>query len=160
MTQAPTPQGRRGLIVFDLDGTLIDSVGDIHAAVNDTLARYGRASLPLDAVRRMVGEGAGRLIDLALAASPGPGVDPATALATFLDIYEAAPILHTRLYPDAAETVATLQTAGFTLAVSTNKPEQPAPADPGGVRAHPTIRRHRRRRHPCLPQARSAHAEA
>jgi phosphoglycolate phosphatase len=53
------------LVVFDLDGTLIDSVGGIHQAVNLMSAEYGCTALSIDAVRGMIGDGADRLVSRA-----------------------------------------------------------------------------------------------
>ena len=88
------------LIVFDLDGTLVDSVGDLHRALNLTLAECGCHSLALAQVRTMIGDGVGQLIARALAAT-GCGVDPKVAL--------------------QRSTLETLRGAGKTLAVLTNK---------------------------------------
>jgi phosphoglycolate phosphatase len=116
------------LIIFDLDGTLIDSVGDLQPALNAMLAQRGRASVSLEETRRMVGEGASRLVELALAARPGPDVALQDAVAEFLEIYESATAVHTTLYPGVLETLDALQARGIPLALCTNKPEKPTRA--------------------------------
>src|SRR6516164_294894 len=64
----------RFLLVFDLDGTLVDSAPDLHAALNQMLRERGHPALSLPQVKRMVGDGAPRMVARALAAS---GADPA-----------------------------------------------------------------------------------
>ena len=113
-----------GLAIFDLDGTLIDSVGDISAAVNRMLGELDQAPLALEEVRAMVGDGAGSLVDRVLAARPGIAIDATAALARYLALYDANPLGLTRLYPDVAETLELLQRRGLRLALCTNKPER------------------------------------
>jgi phosphoglycolate phosphatase len=108
------------LIVFDLDGTLVDSVGDLHRALNRTLAECRCQSLALAQVRTMIGDGVGQLIARALAAT-GCGVDPQVALQRYLAHYEADPTACTSVYPGVRSTLATLRNQGKTLAVLTNK---------------------------------------
>jgi len=112
------------LAIFDLDGTLIDSVGDISAAVNRMLGELDQAPLALEEVRAMVGDGAGSLVDRVLAARPGIAIDATAALARYLALYDANPLGLTRLYPDVAETLELLQRRGLRLALCTNKPER------------------------------------
>ena len=111
------------LLVFDLDGTLIDSRRDLADATNVVLAELGAAPLPVDRVTQMVGEGAPVLVRRALTAA---GLDPATpgALDRFLAAYDARLLVHTRPYPGMAEALSALQ-AHATLAVLTNKPALP-----------------------------------
>jgi phosphoglycolate phosphatase len=111
------------LIIFDLDGTLIDSAGDLCVALNALLAEFGRAPLTLSAVRPMIGDGVGMLVDRGLAARPGAPVDRDRAVARFLEIYRGAPAARTTLYPGVAETLGRLAQSGATLALCTNKPE-------------------------------------
>jgi phosphoglycolate phosphatase len=116
------------LVLIDLDGTLIDSIGDIHAAVNRLLAEQGQEPLELPAVRRMVGDGAGVLVERVMAARPALGLAPSAALQRYLDLYEAEPLGLTTLYPGVAETLERLHQRGYRLAVCTNKPERPSRA--------------------------------
>jgi phosphoglycolate phosphatase len=108
------------LVVFDLDGTLIDSSADLANAVNALLADLGVARLPDPHIVAMVGEGAAVLVRRALAAS---GLDPQTpgALGRFLDHYNAHLLDYTRPYQGMTETLQDLS-ARMPLAVLTNKP--------------------------------------
>jgi len=110
------------LVVFDLDGTLIDSAPDMHRAVNLMLADLGCVPLTLPDIRSMVGDGASALIARALAARQCVSADPAKALDDFLAHYEADPTNVTRTFAGVAETLERLRSIGLTLAVCTNKP--------------------------------------
>jgi phosphoglycolate phosphatase len=108
------------LAVFDLDGTLVDSRRDLADASNEMLASYGAAPLDEEAVGRMVGEGAGTLVERLLGARH-LHVPHAEALARYLAAYDRRLLAHTRPYagiPEAVEAIA--RTAR--LAVLTNKP--------------------------------------
>ena len=110
-------------VVFDLDGTLVDSSHDLAEATNALLAELGGAPLALDAVVSMVGEGAAVLVKRALERS---GLDPEMpgVLARFLELYDERLLNATRPYPGMIEAIASLR-AKFRLAVLTNKPERP-----------------------------------
>lgn len=110
--------------IFDLDGTLVDSLPDIHAALNRLMASRGLAPFPPERVARFVGDGVPTLLDRAFAAH---GTTPdAAAQSDFLSDYEAHAAAATRLFPGMAETLATLAAQGWRLAVCTNKPEKAA----------------------------------
>jgi phosphoglycolate phosphatase len=122
----PSPEPRapsRALIVFDLDGTLIDSRRDIAESANEVVTSYGGEPLPLDRVGGMIGEGAQLLVERALEAA---GLNPAEpeALARFKGIYDRRMLLHTTPYDGISEAMARLADRA-TLAVLTNKPEAP-----------------------------------
>jgi phosphoglycolate phosphatase len=107
------------LIVFDLDGTLVDSREDIADSANATLVSYGAQPLSEGAIGRMVGDGAPTLIVRAFAAA---GLArPPDALDRFLSIYDARLLNHTRPYAGIPELLAELASRS-TLAVLTNKP--------------------------------------
>lgn len=110
------------LVVFDLDGTLVDSRTDLARATNALVRELGGRPLAEDAVAGMVGEGAGVLVRRALDAA---GLDPATpgALERFLALYDERLLDNTRPYPGMAETLAALA-SGRPLAVLTNKPAE------------------------------------
>jgi phosphoglycolate phosphatase len=110
-------------LVFDLDGTLIDSAPDIHAAANRLLAEEGLSPMTLPQVRGMIGRGVPWLMQQLLAASGQPA-DPARAArmaARFVAGYEDAVHL-TVVYPGVLRALAALQDAGHAMAICTNKP--------------------------------------
>ena len=108
------------VVAFDMDGTLIDSAGDIGAAVNRMRASFGLKTLPRESVVRMVGNGARVLVARALADTPGMDLDE--AFRRYRHEYDTHLIDETRLYPGVRDTLDALQAAGFRLAVFTNKP--------------------------------------
>ena len=112
------------LIVFDLDGTLVDSLRDLTDASNELLAGYGAAPLDQEAVGRMVGEGAATLVRRLLSAR-GLTVPPAEALGTFLTLYDRRLVNHTRPYDGMMDALIRLR-ADAALAVLTNKPGEAA----------------------------------
>jgi len=112
------------LVVFDLDGTLVDSRLDLAESTNEMLASYGAAELPVDAVAAMVGEGAKVLVRRALAAA-GLSADEDDALGRFRDIYDRRLLVHTKPYDGIEATVRALASS-VRLAVLTNKPEAPS----------------------------------
>jgi phosphoglycolate phosphatase len=107
------------LIVFDLDGTLIDSRRDLAESANVVLEQRGLPTLPEEAVGQMVGDGAaGLVLRVFSAAGVAP---PSNALEQFLAEYNGRLLLHTREYPGIRDALAALH-ARSTLAVLTNKP--------------------------------------
>ncbi len=117
------------IVVFDLDGTLIDSAPDIAAAANVMLREIGREALPLPRIVAFVGSGVPKLVERCLDATGGR--DEAgfrAALAIFRRAYDADPATLTRPYPGVPEMLEALAGAGFALGVCTNKPEAPARA--------------------------------
>ncbi|MGD1879997.1 MAG: phosphoglycolate phosphatase [Kiloniellaceae bacterium] len=115
-------------IVFDLDGTLVDSVPDIHAAAAAFLIERGLQPLDLATITGFVGNGVPMLLERVLRAA-GQDADPqsvAAALPRFNAIYGAAPAALSRLYPGVATALARLGEAGFALGICTNTPEAPA----------------------------------
>jgi phosphoglycolate phosphatase len=108
------------LIVFDLDGTLVDSLADLQRALNLTLAEFRCGPLALPKVQSMVGDGVGQLVARALEAT-GCEADPQEAVARYLAHYEADPVAHTQLYPGVRATLEGLRQEGIPLAVLTNK---------------------------------------
>lgn len=111
-------------MIFDLDGTLVDSVPDLAAAVNRLMASRALAPFPRPEIARMVGDGARVLLERAFAAR-GRASDEA-ALAAFLDDYGAHAAVETTPFPGVAETLAIFAAQGWRMAVCTNKPEAPA----------------------------------
>ena len=111
------------LVMFDLDGTLIDSVGGIVNSVNETRKKYGYAPLPAEKVASYTGDGARILLERCFAGEelPCPMND---LVKNMVDIYAAAPLVNTHLYPDVKESLDALKKAGYLLAVISNKPQQ------------------------------------
>jgi phosphoglycolate phosphatase len=112
------------LLVFDLDGTLVDSVPDLRAALNEMLRERGRRPLSSPEVKRMVGDGVPTLVVRALAATGADPAETATALPRFLEIYEASAADLTRPYPGVPETLTALRRRGYRTAICTNKPQR------------------------------------
>jgi phosphoglycolate phosphatase len=112
------------LFVFDLDGTLIDSRRDLADSANDVVVSWGGRRLPVEAVTRMVGEGARLLVARAFEAA-GLGPAPESALDEFLATYDRRLFDHTRPYEGAEEMLAWAATEGR-VAILTNKPQAPA----------------------------------
>jgi len=108
-------------VVFDLDGTLVDSRRDIAEATNHALRQSGRRELPHDEIESYVGDGAPWLMARAARLAIE---DPQTAalVADFLDFYAQHPLDHTRLMPGALEALEALR--GAPLGVCTNKPRR------------------------------------
>jgi phosphoglycolate phosphatase len=113
---------KRAVLIFDLDGTLVDSVPDLRTALNEMLGGMHRRELAPDEVRRMIGDGTRALVERALAAT-GAINDLGAAHQRFLQLYEAAPAKLSRLYPDVDETLQSLRGSGARLAICTNKPQ-------------------------------------
>lgn len=112
-------------LLFDLDGTLIHSVPDLRAAVNECLAEDGRRMLSDAEVTGMVGNGARKLLERAYAATGAAPSDEAALdalLDRFLAHYEAAPAPLTHPFPGVVETLARCAEADHPMAVCTNKP--------------------------------------
>jgi phosphoglycolate phosphatase len=109
------------LVVFDLDGTLIDSRRDLADAANALIIELGGQPLAVDDVSRMVGEGAAMLVRRALTASRLPGVSVAAALERFLALYDERLLAHTRLYDGVADVLRELS-RDHALGLLTNKP--------------------------------------
>jgi phosphoglycolate phosphatase len=112
-------------VVFDLDGTLIDTAPDLTAALNAVMVREGRAPVPLDEVRHMVGRGARVLIERAMAASGGAAEerDIKALIEHFLEHYDANIAVASRPFDGAEALVRRLAARGHRIGICTNKPE-------------------------------------
>jgi phosphoglycolate phosphatase len=109
-------------VVFDLDGTLIDSAGELRAALNRALGALGRRPLSDREVTAMIGDGIVRLTERALAVTGVPLTDVALdrAVAAVKTAYATLP--PSRLYSGAREILTALSECGIALALCTNKP--------------------------------------
>ncbi|MGH6915588.1 MAG: phosphoglycolate phosphatase, partial [Geminicoccales bacterium] len=114
-------------VVFDLDGTLVDSAPDLHAYLNEMLAELGRPGVALDALRPMIGDGARVLLQRALDASGGmpAGFDLEALFAEFLRRYTARPVRFGALFDGVPQMLQALAEAGIKRGVCTNKPQAP-----------------------------------
>ena len=116
-------------VIFDLDGTLIDSAPDLGAALNLVLELRGQAPLPVADVRLMIGAGVPKLIQRGFAAR-GITLDmdeiEAELLAPFLDYYNRHTTDLTQLYPGARQALAYLEANAIRLGICTNKPTDAA----------------------------------
>ena len=120
------------LVIFDLDGSLLNTIADLGNAANHTLAELGLPQHSLDEYRLMVGNGMRKLIMRALPddkAQDDAFVDD--TLAAFLKYYADHIDLYTKPYPGIPELINTLSTEGYKLAVASNK-----------IQAGAEIRRH------------------
>ncbi|PWU39835.1 phosphoglycolate phosphatase [Pseudomonas aeruginosa] len=115
------------LVMFDLDGTLVDSVPDLTAAVDSMLASLGRPPAGIEKVRQWIGNGARVLVRRALAGSiehDGIGEEETeAALALFMEAYADSHAL-TEVYPGVVDTLKWLKRNGVEMALITNKPER------------------------------------
>lgn len=107
-------------LIFDLDGTLVDSLPDLRAALNGMLLGLSRRQLAASEVRAMIGDGTGALVQRALGAT-GDVAGLEEAHSTFLQFYEHGLAQLTRLYPGVRETLAALRRSGARLGICTNK---------------------------------------
>jgi len=112
-------------IIFDLDGTLIDSAPDIATSLNICFAARGWPQLEVELITRYIGLGARRLVLDVLQALRLPHDDATVDAATaqYLAVYRSTPVRYTRLYPYVDEDLRALHTAGHLLGICTNKPQ-------------------------------------
>lgn len=115
-------------VVFDLDGTLVDTAPDLHAHLNEMLIELGRPGLSLEEIRPMIGDGARALLRRGLEASGGmpPGVELDALFAEFLVRYTARPVRFGTVYDGLLPVLDDLRHRGVGLGVCTNKPQAPS----------------------------------
>jgi len=112
------------LLVFDLDGTLIDSVPDLANALNEVLREHGHAPFAPREVQGMVGDGIPALVTRGFAARGADTAEARAALPRFLAVYEANAANLSRPYPGVRDTLVELRHQGYRMAVCTNKAER------------------------------------
>lgn len=110
-------------VIFDLDGTLVDSLGDIAAAMNRTLAARGFPTHPLDAYRSFIGEGVQKLAERAL--PTGAQGEGASLVATYQADYAEHLLESSSLYPGIPALLDALSTRAMPMTVLSNKPQAP-----------------------------------
>ena len=108
------------VLLLDLDGTLVDTVPDLAAALNRLMASRGLAGFDFPATAAMVGDGVARLVTKAFSARDR--VPDATAVADFTRDYQLHAAVDSRLFPNVMDTLHNLTGEGWRLAVCTNKP--------------------------------------
>ncbi len=113
-------------IVFDLDGTLIDSAPDLHAACVKMLADECYAAPSLEKVISWIGNGVPVLIERAMKDAGIDMAQHASLVHAFMTYYDEDPVTLTTVYPNLLALLNTLKSKGHKLAVCTNKPEAPA----------------------------------
>ena len=116
-------------MIFDLDGTLIDSVPDLALSLNQMLKALGMSTYPIETIRSWVGNGAAVLTKRALSGNIeiSPDLDASLAekaLSIVLEFYTQNVCVDTTLYPNVAETLETLHKNNYRVVIVTNKPEQ------------------------------------
>lgn len=116
------------VVIFDLDGTLIDTAADLAAAMNHALEIAGRPAIEMARVRHLVGRGARAMLAEGYALSGPPPSDAALdrSLQHFLDHYYGHIADHSRPFPHVVEEIGNLREAGARIAICTNKREKPA----------------------------------
>ena len=116
-------------LVFDLDGTLIDSAPDVRACVNRVLSGIGRRELTLDETKDMVGWGGRVLMEKALAKTGDKGSEAEVdaALEGFLKTYAQHPAEHSIIFPGVISALEAFRAAGVRMGICTNKPTATTP---------------------------------
>lgn len=111
------------LVIFDLDGTLLNTIADLGGATNHALAEHGFPIHPVTSYPMMVGNGVRRLIERALPAENRDAATVDTLLATFREYYDSHLSVHTRPYDGIESLLAGLTERGVAVAVASNKYE-------------------------------------
>ena len=121
---AAKPRFAPRAVLFDLDGTLLDTIADLAEAANRMLAELGRPLRPQDEIHRFVGKGIPNLVRRCLTEdSAASEAEIAAAVAVFRRHYTVVNGIHARLYPGVDATLQAMRARGLRLAVVTNKAE-------------------------------------
>ena len=119
---APSPPLRIRAVIFDLDGTLVDSAGEIAAALASTFRSLGLEPLALHEVERLIGKGVRVLVERGLELRGAQRVDLDDAAARMESFYGEVVGREAKLYPGVREGLERLRGAGMPMALVTNKP--------------------------------------
>jgi len=111
-------------VIFDLDGTLVDTAPDLAAALNHALTRANRPTVSMAKVRHTVGRGPRALIASALGQSPADSSEVSGLVAHFLEYYDANVAVMSKPFPGAESAARRLASRGHRLGICTNKPEE------------------------------------
>ncbi|QIH31720.1 HAD family hydrolase [Sphingobacterium sp. DR205] len=109
------------LIIFDLDGTLLDTLQDLGDSCNAILQRYGYPTHPLSAYKKFVGNGVQKLIERALPENARSENIITTLLTAFKAYYEQKPVSHTKPYTGIMPLLEELKSSGYLISVASNK---------------------------------------
>ncbi len=110
------------ILLFDLDGTLVDTLPDLTNALNEALRERGYAALAPAEVKPMIGDGMPMLLQRGFTARGADAAEAKAMQPRFIEIYEANSANLSRPYPGVAKTLAALRARGYATAVATNKP--------------------------------------
>ena len=111
------------LLLFDLDGTLVDTLPDLTNALNEVLRERGHAPLAPAEVKPMIGDGMPMLLQRGFAARGADAAEAKAMQPRFIEIYEGHATNLSRPYPGVPETLTVLRAAGYATGVCTNKPQ-------------------------------------
>ena len=114
------------IILFDLDGTLIDSAPDLVETLNIILKRHGRATLTINAVKKLVGNGARALLERGFKETGAPPENLDALSVEFIETYVPNCAVLSRPFSGVIETLKTFAKNGYRMAVCTNKPQAPS----------------------------------
>ena len=118
-----TEQKANKAVIFDLDGTLIDSITDITDCMNVMLSKYGYPVLTIEQMKKIVGYGAKNLVKHAIPVELSEA-ELLERMNFYNDYYTASNSPKTKLFDGIAETLTELKKRGFMLAVLSNKPQE------------------------------------
>ena len=114
------------IILFDLDGTLIDSAPDLVETLNIILKRHGRTTLTISAVKKLVGNGARALLERGFKETGAPAENLDALTVEFIETYVPNCAALSRPFSGVIETLDTFANSGYRMAVCTNKPQAPS----------------------------------
>ena len=114
------------IILFVLDGTLIDSAPDLVETLNIVLKRHGRTTLTISAVKKLVGNGARALLERGCKETGAPAENLDALTVEFIETYVPNCAVLSRPFSGVIETLDTFANSGYRMAVCTNKPQAPS----------------------------------